>query len=411
MGTREFGLKVFGVLFVILLSFGLSWGVNPPTLLVVVRAADDSLWKMTCDEVGCSAFSSFPGMFRYQPTVTWDETAQEWVIMGTASNNSIWMASFTKSGSFNNDWQAVPGSTPSPAGIAGGPVVPRTITVTCPGQSLQAAVNAAQLGAVINVTGTCSESVTIPDEKQGLTLDGQNVATLTPPTSNNALTVRGKGILIQNFTITGGLNGIYVNRGASATINHNNIHNTGANGIIVNQSSFAVIKNNTIQLNPSVGISVSENSTARIGFDFTTDSAASPNTIQNNGGRGISVSLTSHAGIVGNTIANNTGDGIGVFRVSQADIAGNTINNNGTVANGGNGINVGQNSGVQLGEDNPSTFFDQPNQTTLNNAGYGINCSLGGYVRGHLGSSNQINGNSGQTTNPWPSTCPQSLAP
>ena len=41
---------------------------------------------MTCDEVGCSPFSGFPGMFRYQPTVTWDEKAEEWVIVGTASD-------------------------------------------------------------------------------------------------------------------------------------------------------------------------------------------------------------------------------------------------------------------------------------------------------------------------------------
>jgi hypothetical protein len=403
MRRREIGLKVFGVLFVILLSFGLSWGVNPPTLLVVVRAADDSLWKMTCDEAACSPFASFPGMFRYQPTVTWDETAQEWVIMGTASNNSIWMATFNKSGSFNNDWQAVPGSTPSPAGIAGGPVVPRTITVTCPGQSLQAAVNAAQPGAVINVTGTCSESVTIPDEKQELTLDGQNVATLTPPTStNNALTVRGKGILIQNFTITGGLGGIYVNRGASATINHNNIHNTGAYGITVNQLSFAAIKNNTIQSNPQDGINVSENSTVRIGFDFTNDSAASPNTIQNNGGRGITVSSTAHAGIAGNTIVNNTGDGIGVFRGSSANIASNTIN-----GNGGDGVNVGHNSSIFLGEDSPVSFFDQPNITTANNTRYGIECSTGAFVKAHLGSTNQINGALGQTS--LSSNCPNSI--
>jgi hypothetical protein len=108
-----------GVLFIVLLSLGLSWGQNPPTMLVVVRASDDSLWKMTCDEVGCSAFTSFPGMFRYQPTVTWDETAQEWVIVGTASNNSIWTATFNKNGSFNNDWQAIPGATPSPSGASG----------------------------------------------------------------------------------------------------------------------------------------------------------------------------------------------------------------------------------------------------------------------------------------------------
>jgi hypothetical protein len=110
---------VLAVLFLVLFSFGLSWGQNPPTLLVVVRASDDSLWKMTCDEAGCSQFANFPGRVGSQPTVTWDEKAQEWVIVGTASDNSIWMASFNKNGTFNNDWVSVPGRTPSPAGTSG----------------------------------------------------------------------------------------------------------------------------------------------------------------------------------------------------------------------------------------------------------------------------------------------------
>ncbi|NWG04286.1 MAG: tail fiber domain-containing protein [Syntrophaceae bacterium] len=119
MKEKHVGKMVLAVLFFVFLSFGLSWGQNPPVLLVVVRALDDTLWKMTCDEVACSPFSSFPGLFRYQPTVTWDEGAQEWVIVGTASDNTIWMATFNKNGSFNNDWQSLPGLTPSPAGASG----------------------------------------------------------------------------------------------------------------------------------------------------------------------------------------------------------------------------------------------------------------------------------------------------
>jgi len=119
MKKRQVGFMVFGFLFVVLFSFGLSWAQNPPVLLVVVRASDDSLWKMTCDEAACSPFSSFPGLFRYQPTVTWDEKAQEWVVVGTAAANTIWMATFDKNGNFNNDWQYLPGLTPSPAGASG----------------------------------------------------------------------------------------------------------------------------------------------------------------------------------------------------------------------------------------------------------------------------------------------------
>jgi len=371
--------------------------------LVVVRDNDDGLWKMTCDEVACTPFTMFPGRFHYQPTVTWDEAAQEWVVAGTALDNTIWMATFDKQGNFNNDWQSLPGRTPSPAGLAGGTPKGVTRTVTCPGQSLQTAVNAAQEGDIINVTGTCNENVTIERDKHSLTLDGGGVATLNGPDSaKNTLLVRGKGMLIQNFTITGGSTGVQIWRSSAATINNNNIHNTGGWGIGVVGSSYSVIKNNNIHDNPSDGILVSETSSAHIGFDNTSETSASPNTIQSNGGRGIRLLNSAFAWIVGNTITNNTSDGIGVFRLSQANTAGNIIN-----ANGGSGINLYGNSGVELGEDNPPTFLQQPNTTSSNNTRYGIECNLGGYVRGHLGSSNQINGTLGQTG--ISTTCPNSL--
>ncbi len=403
MKQKQAGLTVFVVLVGILLSFGLSWAQNPPTLLVVVRASDDSLWKMTCDEVGCSPFTSFPGMFRYQPTVTWNEKDQQWVLVGTAADNTIWVSTFDHQGNFNNDWARIPGLTPSPAGAAAG--TPRGVrTVSCPSQSLQVAINDANPGDIINVTSTCNENVTILREKERITLNGGNVATINGPSSGSpTVMVRGaRGIVIQNFTITGGARGIQLWRGASATINNNIIQFTGDYGILINSSSHGVIKNNMIRNNPATGIVVEENSQARIGFDSTSDSTPSPNTIQNNGGRGILVWKGSTAWIAGNTIASNSGDGIGVFRLSEATISSNTIN-----ANAGSGIFVSHNSGITLGEDNPTNFLDYPNYTTSNNTQYGIRCSMGAYVRGHLGSSNQINGASGQQS--IASSCPQDL--
>jgi hypothetical protein len=87
--------------------------------LMVVRASDDSLWKATCDGDVCGSFTSFPGRFRQQPTITWDESLQKWVIVGVASDNTIWRATFDKLGDFNNDWQNIPGSTASPVGLSG----------------------------------------------------------------------------------------------------------------------------------------------------------------------------------------------------------------------------------------------------------------------------------------------------
>ncbi len=158
-----------------------------------------------------------------------------------------------------------------------------------------------------------------------------------------------------------------------------------------------MITGNTIQNNVNgSGIVVSENSIARIGFNDDSDVAASPNTIQGNGRGGVVVSRTSSARIVGNNILSNTGGidvghGIQVVRLSQADIASNTIN-----SNAGSAVFTSQNGGVNLGEDSPSSFFDQPNITNSNNTGNGVRCDLGAYANGHLGSSNPLNGTAGQ---------------
>ncbi len=281
-----------------------------------------------------------------------------------------------------------------------------TINVACPGQTVQSGVDSAGPGDTVAVTGTCNENVVIRNEKQRIAISGSS-ATINGTNANQpTINVRGKGIVISGFTITGGRDAVHVNRGSNAVIQSNTITTAARNGILVDQLAFAVILGNTIQNNPGAGIVVSENSIARVGFNLDSDSAETPNIIQSNG-KGIVVSRTSSARIVGNQIvsnngASNTGDGIQVIRVSQADIAKNLIN-----SNSGHGISVAQNGGVQLGEDSPSTFFDDPNTTTSNNSLNGINCQLGATVNGHLGSSNQINGSAGQTS--IDGSCPSSL--
>ncbi len=288
-----------------------------------------------------------------------------------------------------------------------------TITVACPAQTIQAAVDSAQPGDVINVSGTCTENVTIRNEKARVTLDGQNLTTIVGGSSATALTVRGKGILVRRFVISGGSIGIHVNRGSNATIDGNDISMAAKQGVLVNELSNAVITNNNIHENQTHGIEIAQNSTARIGYNSGSDAAASPNTIQNNVRRGIQVSNASSAKIAGNTISGNGNDGVGVFRLSEADLSSNIIDNNGAVS-AGNGVHVSQNSSIQLGEDNPSGFLDQPNTTMVNNNQYGIKCTLGGVVYGHIGSMNQLNGavsqfGGGGTANTLNSNCPSSL--
>jgi hypothetical protein len=110
---------VLGLLLSVLLSFGVSLAQNPPVLLLVVRGLDGTVWKMTCDEVTCSPWVQFFGILAYQPTVTWDEAKQEWVVVGIAPDNTIWMATFDKQGNFNDNWSQLPGASPSPLGLSG----------------------------------------------------------------------------------------------------------------------------------------------------------------------------------------------------------------------------------------------------------------------------------------------------
>jgi parallel beta-helix repeat protein len=103
--------------------------------------------------------------------------------------------------------------------------------------------------------------------------------------------------------------------------------------------------------------------------------------------------------VIGNTIQNNTGVGVQVLRDSHTDIAGNTINNN------GDGIEVGENSLVQLGEDSGASIYESANSGS--NTGFGIKCSNGGVGDGRIGT---LTGGSGVKNFPSPE-CIDSLSP
>jgi hypothetical protein len=284
-----------------------------------------------------------------------------------------------------------------------GPGSSGPIMVNCSVDSLQAAVNLAAPGSTILVSGACGENLLIRNEKQRITIDGAGAgvgtrATINAPGGSPGFNVRGKGILIQNFLITGGSHGVVVNRGSNAVLNNNVIENTNGNGVLIDELAFAVLTNNTIHNSPGAGVFVSEASTARIGFNSDSDMAASPNVITNNA-LGITIANGSSARVAGNTIENNAGDAIQVVRDSYAEISSNQI-----ITNGGDGIEVGENSFVQLGEDSGTNIFESPNTTPSANTGFGIRCTTGGVADGRLGT---LTGNSGATS--FDGSCSDSL--
>lgn len=294
-----------------------------------------------------------------------------------------------------------------------------TITVNCPTDSLQAAIDAAVSGDTINVSGTCTENVLIRNEKSRFTINGQGTTTLTPlNTAATTLTIRGKGVLVQNMTISGGLYGVLINRGSSATLKNNTIQSASDTGVMLVDLAFATLIGNTIQNNAYDGILVSETSVARIGFDDAAATEASPNTFQNNGRYGIYVLRGSSARIYGNIVSSNGQGGIAVMRGSTADIASNTINANGTSwtsGSGGNGVAVSLGSYVTLGELGSTSFTGMPNITTVNNANAGIRCTMNSTIYGRLGTANQLNGTvsqygGGSTANTFSSSCVTDLS-
>lgn len=261
-----------------------------------------------------------------------------------------------------------------------------TVTVDCAAASLQAAINAAASGTIINVSGICNENISISQSKNLITINGGGAATIHGVDLNkHSIDIKGRGIVIKKLTITGGIDGIYVNDGGTAICDTNIIQNTGRHGIAVSQNSHADIISSTIQNNPIHGINVTESSSARIGFLTYQDTTAKPNTIKLNGGNGVVVARSSSAVIVGNKISNNTNNGIAVIRASHADISQNTIN-----ANKNNGIVADGNSGVNLGNFAGTTIFDLPNSTTVKNGSYGGLCVVGSYVAGRLGTLNGV---------------------
>jgi nitrous oxidase accessory protein NosD len=261
-----------------------------------------------------------------------------------------------------------------------------TLTVDCDAKGkIQERIEALKPGDTVLVSGTCSENVSIPSEVVRVTLDGQGRTVIKAPgTTADAIFIRGKEITVKGFTLTGGRDGIHLSgaaAGASAIIDGNVIHNTARYGIHLDSGSVGRIANNRIENVANAGIDVTESSYARIGFLIPSAPKPGPNTIRNNGGHGIAVSRASSAWIANNAIVDNKGGGVFVNRNSQADVVGNTIN-----GNGGDGITASHNSGVNLRSE--GTLLPQtPNQTdaATKNAGFGVMCSIGGYVEGPLG--------------------------
>lgn len=257
-----------------------------------------------------------------------------------------------------------------------------TVIVDCDaGGAIAAILGRLKPGDTVLVRGTCRENVVIQPEVQRVTLDGQDKTTIEAADARRpAVQVLGREITIKGFTVTGGSFGIAINRGATATLDHNTARNATNSGFEVSHNSFARIINNTVERNQQYGILVLGSASVHIGVLATDDQVPGPNVIRDNALDGIQVLRASTARIIGNTITRNGRNGLTVQQASHADVAGNAFD-----ANLQHGIRVTGNSGVNLA-DSAMLLFRRPNTTTMPNRGFGVLCEVGAYVDGPVGS-------------------------
>jgi len=225
-----------------------------------------------------------------------------------------------------------------------------TKTVNCPGQSLQTAVDAAKPGDIINVTGTCNEALNVKTDD--LTLDGLGSAIIDGTALDQVvITITGAvRVVIRNLTVQNGSDGILATRQAHVTLAELVAQGNSQRGIRIDSNSTAALKNCMVQGSGMEGIIVRRSSNAT--FEGTIIS-------QTSNGPGIVISGSSIGDFLpasNITAITNQGAGIAVQGSSELSAWTATID---ASSNNNQGIFV-DNSSVGFSD---STILTQGNQS------------------------------------------------
>lgn len=235
-----------------------------------------------------------------------------------------------------------------------------------PGQSLSQALEMANPGDTIQISGTCQETVTITTND--LTLDGQGSAIIDGGGVNQpgvfiegTITINGaQRVTIRGLTVQNGSDGILAIRGAAVTLADLVVQNNADDGIQIMLNSTADVSGTVTSMgNADDGILVIDSSSLHI-----TDSTL---TSRENGDDGLSVFSSSALRITNSTVQleqNGTMDAGGDGLTMSSTSTGNT-SSLGTVQ-----IVANQNANRGLVVSSASTFsYAGPAVTTLNNNG------------------------------------------
>lgn len=265
-----------------------------------------------------------------------------------------------------------------------------TFTVDCNrGQKIAKALELGDFRkpVLVNVRGTCLESVTIT--RDDVTLRGDPAATIMAPDPGvDVVYVRANGVTLENLTLVGGAFGMRIDGAVRAIARKVVIQASASHGV---QAFVGDIRFMDCTIEDAGGNGVNVVRGASVVFSQGSD-------VRNNRGAGIYVEANGIVLVTGSTtISGNGGDGVALENGASGTIRGSTLEKNGVdPSRGGNGLVAGMARAVVLN----STISDNREHGILIQAGStaGIDGNTitgngGTGVFGYLGPTLVLHGN------------------
>jgi parallel beta-helix repeat protein len=163
-------------------------------------------------------------------------------------------------------------------------------------QTIQEAINAAQQGDHINVTGGIYNEHVVVDRSVSLTGENRNTTIVDGSGSGTVVLVTADNVTLEGFTVRNGKSGIVVSLSQNCRIEGNLVEDNSYQGIFINKAQNCIVsRNHAVGTRPGYGINVN----------------ASQNTL-----------------VEGNRASSNGYDGIGLLSSRDSIVRGNTVNNN-----------------------------------------------------------------------------------
>jgi hypothetical protein len=261
---------------------------------------------------------------------------------------------------------------------------PQTLSVNCDaGDTLGEALTQIKAGDTINVTGTCTETVTITTDQltlvgqEGATLDGGGAALLPVVMVDGARGTTFRGFTVQNADV-----GIAVINGAVVTLEGTQVQDNATSGLAAVANGVLLMFNVSVQ-NNGIGVTLSSGGVGRFAgvsvvrdntrqgilvangtINFLLGAPQRELRVLNNGAHGLKF-IAGRGSFFGGTLVadGNTADGV-LLQHSSAVVKGSegfpVVGTVSTSGNGGNGILVESGSDFSV-DINLTTLTDQNN--------------------------------------------------